>query len=223
MNMVVLRLICLVVGYAFGMIQTAYFYGKMKGIDIRKHGSGNAGTTNTLRVLGPKAGFTVLFGDMLKCAIAVWLVGWILGGMYPEHENLFKIYTAFGAILGHDFPFYMNFKGGKGIAATCGFVIAFHWTFVPMFLIVFLVIFNITHYVSLGSLAIYVGFIILLVIEGQLGLFGFANMATADKIEVYIVAIIMAVLAFYRHRSNIVKLLKGEERKTYIFKKNKLE
>ena len=105
MNMVVLRLICLVVGYAFGMIQTAYFYGKMKGIDIRKHGSGNAGTTNTLRVLGPKAGFTVLFGDMLKCAIAVWLVGWILGGIYPEHVYLFKIYTAFGAILGHDFPF----------------------------------------------------------------------------------------------------------------------
>jgi glycerol-3-phosphate acyltransferase PlsY len=107
-----------VIGYAFGMIQTAYFYGKMKGIDIRKHGSGNAGTTNTLRVLGPKAGFTVLFGDMLKCAIAVWLVGWIFGSMYPEHMYLLKIYTAFGAILGHDFPFYMNFKGGKGIAAT---------------------------------------------------------------------------------------------------------
>lgn len=219
--MIGLRLLCIAVGYAFGMIQTAYFYGKMKGIDIRQHGSGNAGTTNTLRVLGPKAGFIVLFGDMIKCAVAVWLVGCLFRNAYPDHIYLLKIYTAFGAIIGHDFPFYLNFKGGKGIAATCGFMIAFHWTFIPMFLIVFLIIFNLTHYVSVGSLALYVGFVILLITESQMGLFGFATMAQTDKIEMYIIAVAMAVLAFWRHRGNIVKLMKGEERKTYIFKKNK--
>ncbi|WP_026503738.1 glycerol-3-phosphate 1-O-acyltransferase PlsY [Butyrivibrio sp. NC3005] len=217
-----IRLICILIGYLFGMIQTAYFYGKMKGIDIRKYGSGNAGTTNTLRVLGPEAGFIVLAGDMIKCVIAVWLVSAIFKGSYGNEIYLLKIYTAFGAILGHDFPFYMNFKGGKGIAATCGFMIAFHWTFIPMFLIVFLVIFNLTHYVSVGSLSLYVGFVLMLIFEGQKGLFGFHTMSQIQLFETYSIAIIMTLLAFWKHRSNIVKLINKEERKTYIFKKNKL-
>ena len=71
MNEYVIRIVCIVIGYLFGTVQTAYFYGRMKGIDIRKHGSGNAGTTNALRVLGTKAGFIVLFGDMIKCILAI--------------------------------------------------------------------------------------------------------------------------------------------------------
>lgn len=67
------RIICIIIGYVFGMFQTAFFYGKMHGIDIREHGSGNAGTTNTLRVLGTKAGLIVFAGDVLKCMIAVWI------------------------------------------------------------------------------------------------------------------------------------------------------
>ncbi|WP_026507314.1 glycerol-3-phosphate 1-O-acyltransferase PlsY [Butyrivibrio sp. MC2013] len=223
MTMTSLRFICIAIGYVFGMIQTAYFYGRLKGIDIRQYGSGNAGTTNTLRVLGAKAGFIVLFGDMLKCALAVCLVGFLFSSAYPEHVYLLKMYTAFGAILGHDFPFYMKFKGGKGIAATCGFMIAFHWTFIPMFLIVFLLIFNLTHYVSLGSLALYLGFVILLMFEGEKGLFGFGAMAAADRVEMYIIAIVMTCLAFWQHRSNINKLVNHTERKTYIFKKKNAE
>jgi len=92
-----------------------------------------------------------------------------------------------------------------------------------MFLVVFLVIFNLTHYVSLGSLALYVGFVVLLIVEASLGVFSFDIMPFAAKIEMYLIAIIMAVLAFWRHRSNIVKLMNGTERKTYIFKKNKVD
>ena len=128
MNTILLRGICLVVGYLFGMIQTAYLYGRMKGIDIREHGSGNAGTTNTLRVLGKKAGLIVFLGDLAKTIIPVLTVGFIIRAYLPEYEDyvfLLRLYTGFGAILGHNFPFYLGFKGGKGIAATGGMILGF--------------------------------------------------------------------------------------------------
>ncbi len=214
------RLFCIILGYAFGMIQTAVLVGKSRGVDIRKQGSGNAGTTNTLRVMGTRAGITVLLGDMLKCIIAIWFAVRIFGGMYPDSLYLIKIYTALGCVLGHDFPFYLKFKGGKGIACTAGYLCAFHVSFIPMFLIAFLVPFLITHYVSLGSLCIYAGFMIMLVIEGQLGVFG---MSQAANLEMYAVALVMTVLAFWQHRANIKRLLSGNERKTYLLKKNKVE
>ncbi len=215
-----IRVICLLIGYVFGMFQTAVIYCKLKGVDIRHVGSGNAGTTNTLRVMGAKAGFTVLFGDMLKCYLAVKLVEIFIGSRYPEIKYLLMIYTAFGAVLGHDFPFYLKFKGGKGIACTAGNIIAFGWKYVLVGLLAFLIPFNITHYVSLGSLILYAGFFIQLVITGQFGVFG---MTQAHLFEMYVVAFIMTALAFYQHRANIVRLLNGEERKTYIFKKNKVD
>ena len=214
------RLLCLLIGYVFGMFQTAVIYCRLKGVDIRHVGSGNAGTTNTLRVLGAKAGFTVLFGDMLKCFLAVRIAEIFFGSRYPEIKYLLMIYAALGAVLGHDFPFYLKFKGGKGIACTAGNIIAFGLRYVIVGLIAFLIPFNITHYVSLGSLLLYSGFFIQLVINGQLGHFG---MSQAHLIEMYVIAFGMTVLAFYQHRANIVRLLKGEERKTYIFKKNKVD
>ena len=120
MNTILLRGICLVVGYLFGMIQTAYIYGRLHGIDIREHGSGNAGTTNTLRVLGKKAGLVVFLGDLAKTIIPVLTVGFIIRAYLPDYTDyvfLLRLYTGFGAILGHNFPFYLGFKGGKGIAA----------------------------------------------------------------------------------------------------------
>jgi len=216
---ILVRLVSLLIGYVFGTFQTAVIYGKLKGIDIRKMGSGNAGTTNTLRVLGTKAGFIVLIGDMIKCILAVVLVSVIFGKSHSDMIYLLKIYAALGCVLGHDFPFMLKFKGGKGIACTAGYMCAMHPSFIPMFLIVFLVVFNITHFVSLGSLSIYVGFLIQLIIEGQMGVF---NMSQAHLIEMYVIAIFMTVLAFYQHRTNIEKLINHNERKTYIFKKNKL-
>lgn len=214
-----IRLLCVVIGYVFGLFQTAYFYGKSKGIDIREHGSGNSGTTNALRVLGTKAGLIVFAGDCLKCILAVVLVRVLFGETYGDMIYLLCIYTAAGAILGHNFPFYMGFKGGKGIAATAGLILSFHPSFIPMGVILFFGAFFLTHYVSLGSLLVYVGFVTQLIISGQLGLFG--DMSQAHLIEMYVVAFLLAVMAFWKHRANIVRLIHGEENKTYLSKKNR--
>ena len=213
------RIICLVIGYAFGLFQTAFIYGKLNGIDIREHGSGNAGTTNALRVLGTKAGLIVFAGDVIKTVLAIVICGLIFKNSHPEEVYLLKLYAATGAILGHNFPFYMGFKGGKGIAATAGFVLSFHPTFIPVGILLFFGTFFLTHYVSLGSLLVYVGFMTQLIISGQCGLFG--SMTSAELIEMYIVGFLLAVMAFWKHRENIKRLLRGEERKTYLSKKNR--
>lgn len=212
------RLICLVIGYVCGLFQTAYIYGKSKGIDIREKGSGNAGTTNTLRVFGAKAGLIVLLGDVLKCAVACLIARYFIVPMFPDEKYLLILYAAAGAILGHDFPFYMNFKGGKGIAATAGLICCLHWHFFVVGVIVFFTTFFVTHYVSLGSLLVYAAFMAQIIIEGQRGLFG----ATQVQLnEMYVIAFVLAVIAYGKHWENIKRLIKGEERKTYLSKKKK--
>ncbi len=215
------RIICLVIGYALGLFQTAYFYGKAHGIDIRQHGSGNSGTTNTLRVLGTKAGLIVFAGDCIKCILAVCITRLLFGGNDAVNIYLLCLYAAMGAILGHNYPFYMKFKGGKGIAATAGLILSFHPYFVVMGVTFFFGAFLLTHYVSLGSLLVYAGFIVEIIICGQLGVFG--EMSQMQLIEIYIIAAFLTVMAYWKHRENIKRLLKGEERKTYLFKKNKEE
>lgn len=214
------RIICIVIGYLFGLFQTAFIYGKLHGIDIRQHGSGNAGTTNTLRVLGTKAGLIVLAGDIMKCIFAIIICGALFGNSHPQEIYLLRLYAATGAILGHNFPFYLGFKGGKGIAATAGLILAFHPYFIPMGVLLFFGAFLITHYVSLGSLLVYAGFMIEMVLCGQLGVFGSPQ---EILIEMYIITAFLTVMAYYKHRENIVRLLKGQERKTYLTKKNKSE
>ena len=140
------------IGYVFGLFQTAYLYGKLHGIDIRNYGSGNAGTTNTLRTPGTKAGLIVLLGDIMKCILAIVLTNMLFQNSHPDEIYLLKIYAAAGAILGHNFPFYLHFKGGKGIAATAGMILSFHPWLIPMGVILFFGTFFTTHYVSLGSL-----------------------------------------------------------------------
>ena len=212
------RIICLVIGYVFGLFQTAYIYGKLHGIDIRNYGSGNAGTTNTLRVLGTKAGILVLFGDIAKCILAIVITGLIFDKTHPDMIYLLKIYAAAGAILGHNFPFYLHFKGGKGIAATAGMILAFHPYFIPVAVVLFFGIFFTTHYVSLGSLILYAGFFIEMVVLGQTGVF---EMSQPLLIELYVVTAVLTVMAYYKHRENIKRLLSGTERKTYLSHKNK--
>ncbi len=213
------RVLCLAIGYLFGLFQTAYIYGRMHGIDIRQHGSGNAGTTNTLRVFGTKAGLIVFAGDVLKCVFAIMACSLLFGKSHPDMIYLLKLYAAAGAILGHNFPFYLGFKGGKGIAATAGLILSFHITFLPVGAIVFFSIFFTTHYVSLGSLLVYAAFMIQIVISGQMGLF--EGMTQPLLIEMYGVAAFLTIMAYYKHKENIKRLLKGEERKTYLTKKNK--
>ena len=119
------RLICIVIGYACGLFQTAYILGKIYHIDIRKQGSGNLGSTNVLRTLGKKAGALNLLCDCLKCIAAILIVRAIFGNSYGDILPLLSLYAATGCILGHNFPFYLNFKGGKGVAASVGLVMLF--------------------------------------------------------------------------------------------------
>jgi glycerol-3-phosphate acyltransferase PlsY len=211
------RLVCLAIGYVFGLFQTGYIYGRLHGIDIRNHGSGNAGTTNMLRTLGKKAGVITLLGDAFKCVFAVLFVRVLLGGRYPDILPLLSFYTAAGVILGHNFPFYLNFHGGKGIAATAGLILSLNWVMTLLGILVFGSTVFLTHYVSLGSLLVYVGIMVELIVMGQHGVFG---MTQRYLNEMYLVAAALAVLAFWMHRENIRRLLKGEERKTYLFHKD---
>lgn len=216
-----IRLVCLLLGYVFGLFQTAFIYGKAQGIDIRQYGSGNSGTTNALRVLGTKAGLIVFAGDCLKCILAVVLVRVIFGGIYPDLKYLLCLYAGAGAVLGHNYPFYMNFKGGKGIAVTAGLVIAFHPYFTIVGVILFFTIFFTTHYVSLGSLLVYLVMLLELVFFGQKGLF--EGMTQGNLIEMYVLFGCLTALAFWKHRENIKRLIQGNERKTYLTKKNKVD
>ena len=136
--MIIARIIALAIGYCFGIFQTGYFYGKSKGIDIRNEGSGNAGATNSLRVLGWKAGFITFLGDLLKAILAVVIVYFIFRNTYAEQIRLLEIYAGFGAVIGHNFPFYLNFKGGKGIASTSGMILAVCPLAAPICLLLFI-------------------------------------------------------------------------------------
>ncbi len=211
------RVLCLLIGYGLGSISTSYLYGKAKGIDVREHGSGNAGTTNTLRVMGRKAGAIVLAGDMLKTFFAILLTWLIFHWFFPDMDYLLRIYTGAGVILGHDYPFYMKFKGGKGIACSGAMILSFYWGIIPAEVIIFFGIFFLTHYVSLASIFMYLGFMAQLLIFGQSGLLGMSQPAL---IEMYIVAALLTALALFQHRENIKRLIKGEERQT-ILKKTK--
>ena len=131
------RLVCVIIGYVCGLLQTGYLYGKWKHIDIRQHGSGNAGTTNTLRTLGWKAGMITFLGDFLKCVVAVWIVHILYSQAYPEELALLSMYAGMGAVLGHNYPFYLKFKGGKGIAATAGLIFATN----PMMMLIAAIVF----------------------------------------------------------------------------------
>lgn len=212
------RLLCLLIGYVFGLFQTSYIYGRMHGIDIREHGSGNAGSTNMLRTLGLKAGLITFAGDCIKCILAVVITRLLFGASHSDMLPLLAFYAAAGTILGHNFPFYLGFKGGKGIAATAGLVLSFNWIMALLGILVFFSTFFITHYVSLGSLLVYVGIMIELVVLGQTGYFG---MSQAHLFELYAIGLALAVMAFWKHRENIKRLMAGTERKTYLSSKKK--
>lgn len=231
-----IRVICLLIGYLCGLLQSGFIVGKFKGIDIRNHGSKNAGTTNVLRTMGLKYALIVFLLDALKCGLAIIIVKMIFGGEYGGIIKLLQIYAALGVILGHNYPFYMNFRGGKGIAATAGLVV---FGFPPIItlisIIVFFTTFFVTHYVSLGSLFLYVGLIIEVVLLGeysirhsdgleQIKFFKFDTIsARASLNEFYIILFILAVIAFVRHKENIKRLLSGTERKTYLKGKPELD
>lgn len=204
------RLICLLIGYVCGLFETGYFYGKLHHIDIREHGSGNSGATNTLRTLGKKAGLIVFLGDALKCVAAAVIVYFLFRNTKGDMMPLLKMYAGAGAVLGHNYPFYLKFKGGKGIAATGGLIFATNiWMAVIAFAI-FASVVAVTKYVSVGSLVVVLVFIAEVVLYGQTGHF---QMEQPYLYELYGIAVLLAISAFYKHRANIVRLKNGTENK----------
>lgn len=210
------RIICLAIGYVCGLFQTSYIYGKKNGIDIREHGSGNAGTTNALRTLGKKAGALTLLGDCLKCVLAVMLAKIIFAGHQGTDLPLLELYAGAGCVLGHNFPCYLKFKGGKGIAASVGLLLAFDLRIFLVCAVLFFGAFLLTNYVSLGSLLGYLGFVVSLIVFGQRGDYACTPAALH---EMYVVAGALMLLAYWRHRKNIVRLIHGNENKTFLGKK----
>ena len=210
--MIIQRVVCLLIGYVFGLFQTGYIYGNLKHMDIREHGSGNAGTTNAMRVLGKKAGIITYLGDAFKALFSAILVYVLFSDAVDGNVFVLLLYSGFGVMLGHSYPFYMGFKGGKGIAAASGAIAGIlDWKFVLLALVTFATVTIISKYVSLGSLCMMAGFFIEVIIFSQLDMID--NLAKNDRIEAYIVAFLMAALAFFKHSGNIVRLINGNERK----------
>lgn len=224
--LILVRILCVVIGYGFGLIQTAYIYGKAHGIDIREHGSGNSGTTNALRVLGKKAGVVVLLGDFFKAAAAC-VVARIVGTLFfPDILYPMILWAGLGVVIGHNYPFYMHFRGGKGIAATAGVILGvLDWRIMVICLLSFIITVVVTRYVSLGSLIVVSLFFLSFLVLGLNGMID--NPVTHSPYpgnaltESYVITFLFASLAFYRHKENIVRLAAGNENK--IFDKKKEE
>ena len=214
----VARLTALAIGYAFGLFQTGYLYGKSKGIDIRSEGSGNAGTTNSLRVLGVKAGLITFLGDLFKAILAVALVHFLFREKYPQAVKVLELYAGFGAVLGHNFPFYLKFQGGKGIACTSGMILAVCPLAAPFCLFLFITSIAVTRYVSLGSILVVCSYLAQVLLFGQIGYLG---VASEYLLEFYVVSACFTAMGLWRHRANIRRLLTGTENKFGVKKEEK--
>lgn len=186
----------LLIGYLVGCFQSAYIISRLKGrIDIRKYGSGNAGTTNVIRVMGWKAGLLTFFMDFLKVMIGVYVGSLIFGDM------LFGYYAGVGVVIGHNYPVFLGFRGGKGIAATVGLLISVDWRIGLIIIGMMTVIIFVSRYVSLGSIVMAISIPILMAIFHT------------DQWQYIVLGGVLMVSALYTHRANIKRLLRGEENK----------
>lgn len=204
------RILCLALGYVFGLFQTGYLYGKMNHIDIRNYGSGNSGTTNALRVLGKKAGLIVFLGDFFKTVFACLIIRLLFGD--SESVDMYVLYAGLGVVLGHNFPCYLNFKGGKGIASMAGILVSMDWRVTLVCAVLFLGAVILTRYVSLGSILVVVAFFIQMVLYGLRGEF---TVSEDNLMEFFGVSAVLMLMAIWRHRANIKRLLNGTENKLW--------
>ena len=199
-------LLAFLVAYLLGSIPTALWVGRrFFGLaDIREHGSGNAGATNTFRVLGPKAGTAVLLIDALKGFVAAYfLPQWLVaqGAIAPEHELYYKLACGVLAIVGHIYPVFAQFRGGKGVATVLGMMLGVAPATVGVCLLVFIAMLLLFRYVSLASMTAGVAFALLQLLP----LF-----QPAQSFMVY-VGFVLAALLLYTHRANIGRLRAGTE------------
>ncbi len=186
----------ILIAYGIGSFSSAYFIGRVfKNIDIRKYGSGNAGATNAIRVMGNKLGIVTFILDVLKGIIVVLVSRAILG-------DIGGYIGGFVAVIGHNWPIFIGFKGGKGVATSLGVIFILHWPTAIICLLLGMVIFLITRYVSLGSILFLSSTPIVNAIITK----------EFDKMF-FITTLLLALLAIYRHKANFQRLINGTENK----------
>ncbi|HSI90492.1 MAG TPA: glycerol-3-phosphate 1-O-acyltransferase PlsY [Adhaeribacter sp.] len=194
------------VAYLIGAIPTALWVGQAYfGIDIREHGSGNSGATNTFRVLGKRPGSFVMAIDVFKGWTATSLVGFLVIFQAIPVENVVAIKLLYGflAVVGHIYPVYAQFKGGKGVATLLGMVLAIHTEAALVCLGIFVVVLLLTNYVSLSSMLAAIAFPLLMLLPW------FRPEHAATLLLIF--GIVVAVLVVFTHRKNIGRLRRGEE------------
>lgn len=216
----IIYIFSIVLAYLFGSVPSSVWVGKLfYGVDVREHGSKNAGATNTFRVLGKKAGIPVLVFDILKGWLAVKITYYATlnaGTTHSEYVNL-KLVLGIAAVLGHIYPIYVGFRGGKGVATLMGVVLALHWPASLVSLGVFIVIFSLFNYVSLASMTGAIAF--------PVGYFLTTYYVTGDRLvpSMVIFSICAAILVLMTHQKNIERLLAGTESKIRLRKKKETQ
>ena len=215
MSEIIYAVIFLLVGYGFGSFSTGYVVGKMSGHNIQSEGSGNIGTTNALRTMGAKGGALTFAGDLLKAFIPTLLVRFVFCpnmGYGPEMTYLMTMVIGLGVVIGHNFPFYLHFKGGKGIAVSAAVIVAsssnstIGWIMIGIGLALFIIVVAITRYVSLGSLIVVWYFPVYVILQYR----GIGNPMFAGLLAL---ALIFTLLAYVKHAGNIKRLLNHTDRK----------
>jgi glycerol-3-phosphate acyltransferase PlsY len=204
-------LITVISAYLIGSVPTAVWVGRyFYNLDLREHGSKNAGATNTFRVLGKKPGIIVLVVDVLKGAGASCVPYLLINNWQFYHEELInlQVVASIGAVFGHIFPIFAQFRGGKGVATSLGVIIGIQPLAALICLAVFLVVFISSRFVSLGAItaAVFFPFIVRFVI-------------CEKSMTLFIFSLVLSFLVIIAHRKNIVRLLKGSENKMNLFKK----
>ena len=205
-------IIALLLAYLLGSIPTSVWVGKrFFGLDIRDEGSGNAGATNTIRVLGLKAGIPVLLFDVFKAWLAVTLAHWLTyDGFSENQEVIYRILLGAMAVIGHVYPVFAGFRGGKGVASLVGMVIALYPAAFTIILFCFVAVMFLSRIVSLSSIISSIAFPIVVIFVLQ-----------EKSWPLIILSIAVALFVPYTHRKNIERLFKGTEKK-FDFGKNKI-
>jgi acyl phosphate:glycerol-3-phosphate acyltransferase len=205
-----LNVFALLFAYLLGSIPSAVWIGKMfYNTDVREHGSGNAGATNAFRVLGKKAGLPVLFIDILKGWLAVNMA-YIVADITVAKSDIVELQLVFGiaALMGHIFPIWASFRGGKGIATLLGITLAVHPQAALLSVLIFALVFFATHYVSLSA------------ISGAFAFpFGLVLLYKCNFPSLIAFGLFTSVLVLITHQKNIERLIRKQESKVYLGKK----
>lgn len=203
----VLNIITGIIAYLIGSVNFSVILSKkMAGFDVREKGSGNAGTTNMLRSVGKKAAALTLICDILKGIVAILIAMFIGWAFKVENQSLLVQIAGIAVVIGHTFPIFFEFKGGKGVATSLGILVMSNWQIGLICLVFGIVLIILTRMVSLGSCAAAVLFPVLT-------LFITENYIVSKGTGYLIYSIILAVIILYNHRSNIKRILEGKENK----------